>query len=104
MREFSAREIKRMVQESYASLLHEHTSCCGNYNSCCGVQEEGSNGEAEYDPKDLQMVPEEANLGLGCGNSLAIARLKEGQVVVNLGCGAGLAYFLAAQRWMNAEG
>lgn len=98
MRELSAREIKRMVQEGYTSLLHEHTSCCGNYNSCCGAQEEGSNREAEYDPKDLQMVPEEANLGLGCGNPLAIARLKEGQVVVDLGCGAGLDCFLAAQK------
>jgi SAM-dependent methyltransferase len=49
-----------------------------------------------YDDKDLNSVPEGANLGLGCGNPVALASLKEGDIVLDLGSGAGFDAFLAA--------
>jgi len=51
-----------------------------------------------YSEEDLKSVPDEANLGLGCGNPIALASLKEGEVVLDLGSGAGFDTFLAANR------
>jgi len=56
-----------------------------------------------YDPQDLAAVPEGADLGLGCGNPQAIAELKPGETVLDLGSGAGLDCFLAA-RTVGPEG
>lgn len=49
-----------------------------------------------YSPDELASIPVESNLGLSCGNPTAIANLKEGEVIVDLGCGAGFDVFLAA--------
>jgi arsenite methyltransferase len=51
-----------------------------------------------YSAEDLSSIPVESNLGLSCGNPLAVASLKEGERVVDLGCGAGFDCFLAARR------
>jgi len=51
-----------------------------------------------YSPEELKSVPDEANLGLGCGNPTALASLKEGEVVLDLGAGGGMDCFLAAQK------
>jgi ubiquinone/menaquinone biosynthesis C-methylase UbiE len=51
-----------------------------------------------YSPEALQSVPDAANLGLGCGNPVALAALREGDVVLDLGAGGGLDCFLAAQK------
>ena len=51
-----------------------------------------------YTPEELASVPAEANLGLGCGNPLRAADLQPGEVVIDLGCGAGLDCFLAGVR------
>jgi SAM-dependent methyltransferase len=51
-----------------------------------------------YSPEELASIPVEANMGLSCGNPTAFASLKEGEVVVDLGCGGGLDVFLAAQK------
>ena len=51
-----------------------------------------------YSLEELASVPEEANRGLGCGNPVRTAELKEGEVVLDLGCGAGLDCFLAATK------
>ncbi|NIQ06201.1 MAG: methyltransferase domain-containing protein, partial [Candidatus Korarchaeota archaeon] len=51
-----------------------------------------------YTEQDLKSVPEGANLGLGCGNPIALASLKEGEIVLDLGSGAGLDCFLAAKK------
>src|SRR3954468_8966606 len=51
-----------------------------------------------YSAEELSSIPADANMGLSCGNPTATASLKEGEVVVDLGCGGGLDVFLAAQR------
>src|SRR5512144_1516918 len=51
-----------------------------------------------YSRKELASIPAEANMGLSCGNPTAFASLREGEVVVDLGCGGGLDVFLAAQK------
>ncbi|KAL5391830.1 hypothetical protein DPSP01_001120 [Paraphaeosphaeria sporulosa] len=51
-----------------------------------------------YSASDLLSIPSEANLGLSCGNPLALANLHEGETVIDLGCGAGLDCFLAARK------
>lgn len=51
-----------------------------------------------YSPEELAAIPQEANLGLSCGNPTALASLKPGETVVDLGCGGGLDVFLAARR------
>jgi ubiquinone/menaquinone biosynthesis C-methylase UbiE len=51
-----------------------------------------------YSPEELASIPAEANMGLSCGNPTATARLKSGEVVVDLGCGGGLDVFLAAAK------
>jgi len=51
-----------------------------------------------YSTEDLASLPSQANMGLSCGNPVALAGLREGEVVVDLGCGGGLDVFLAAQR------
>ena len=69
-----------------------------------GIAEDGAPNEATgmahavgYSESDLAAVPEGANLGLGCGNPVALASLREGEVVLDLGAGAGFDAFLAAR-------
>ena len=51
-----------------------------------------------YSAEELASIPNESNLGLSCGNPLALASLKEGETVVDLGCGAGFDVFLAVKK------
>jgi arsenite methyltransferase len=94
-------EIKAMVRKNYgaaASATNTASSCCGS-DDCCG---DGSapialmSLQLGYSKEELAAVPEGANLGLGCGNPSAIAALKPGEVVLDLGSGAGFDCFLAA--------
>jgi arsenite methyltransferase len=57
-----------------------------------------------YDLKELAGIPQEANMGLGCGNPLAIADLREGETVLDLGSGGGLDCFLARQKGRRKRG
>jgi len=92
-------KIKEKVREGYARVARENTSCCGAPSSCCGsVASIQTIGEMiGYSKEDMSQVPEGANLGLGCGNPVALATLKEGQTVLDLGSGAGFDCFLAAK-------
>ncbi len=100
-------DVKRAVRDRYARVATESTSCCGP--SCCSPDDEAAAdaGTATaaamsraigYTDEELEALPEEANLGLGCGNPTAIAELDEGQIVLDLGSGAGIDCFLAARQ------
>ncbi len=72
-------------------------SCCGP--SCCGGTEETSSSTAlGYDNEQLRQIPEGADLGLGSGNPVAIAHLREGETVLDLGSGGGVDSFLASEK------
>ncbi len=89
-------EIKKVVREGYAKIARKGNSCC----SCSGSveQAEGIGKKIGYSDEELKSVPEGANLGLGCGNPIALASLEEGETVLDLGSGAGFDCFLAAKK------
>ena len=91
-------EIKKAVREGYAKVAKQDRSCCVPVNSCCGSTDLAQNISKSigYTEEELKAVPEGANLGLGCGNPVALASLREGETVLDLGSGAGFDCFLAA--------
>ncbi len=92
--------IKKVVREGYARIAKQGSSCCPPLTSCCGSTDsvQGISKSIGYTEEELKAVPEGANLGLGCGNPVALASLREGEVVLDLGSGAGFDSFLAADR------
>ncbi len=92
-------DVKKNVRQSYGQIAKTGGSCCGPSASCCGgaASAETISIGLGYSPDDVQSVPEGANLGLGCGNPVALASLKEGETVIDLGSGAGFDCFLAAR-------
>ncbi|MCX7857069.1 MAG: arsenite methyltransferase [Deltaproteobacteria bacterium] len=93
-------DIKKVVKEAYGEIAKGSGSCCGSLNLCCGsnVSPETISIKIGYSREDLNTVPQDANLGLGCGNPLAFTSLKEGDVVLDLGSGAGFDCFIAARK------
>ncbi|MBC8276396.1 MAG: arsenite methyltransferase [Chloroflexi bacterium] len=91
-------EVRKTVRQGYAQIAKSGSSCCAPQNSCCGTTNIATDISKKigYTDEDIQSVPEGANLGLGCGNPLAMASLKEGEVILDLGSGAGFDCFLAA--------
>ncbi len=93
------KDIKSVVRDSYAKIASKGGSCCDPKSSCCGSSTAKSISEMiGYTKEEINAVPEGANLGLGCGNPIALASLKEGEVVLDLGSGAGFDCFLAADK------
>jgi SAM-dependent methyltransferase len=96
--------IKEMVRARYGGIAAaSETSCCAPVaSSCCGPEGAASSHDKArrmgYSEAELAAVPDGANLGLGCGNPQAIAGMKPGETVVDLGSGAGFDCFLAAQQ------
>ncbi len=91
-------EIKKVVREGYAKIAKQDSSCCVPVDSCCGSTDlaQDISKSIGYTEEELKAVPEGANLGLGCGNPVALASLREGEIVLDLGSGSGLDCFLAA--------
>lgn len=91
-------EIRETVRKKYASVaIGANKCCCGGPSSCCSSSSAVQISEAiGYSQEQMASVPEGANLGLGCGNPVALASLREGETVVDLGSGAGFDAFLAA--------
>lgn len=81
-------KVKKIVRESYGKIAKSGCSCCDS----------GSGKELDYTEEELKSVPEGANLSLGCGNPVALASIKEGETVLDLGSGGGLDCFLAAKK------
>ena len=91
--------IKKEVRKRYAKVAKANDSCCESSVSCCSAPtHEQVSKTIGYSQKELDTVPEGANLGLGCGNPTALASLKEGERVLDLGSGAGFDCFLASKR------
>lgn len=92
----SEEELRNTVREHYKKIVNSPSSC--DPGSCCT-----QNSSEEYATKlgytkeDLVGLPDGANIGQGCGNPLAIAQLKPGEVVLDLGSGAGFDAFLAVR-------
>jgi arsenite methyltransferase len=100
-------EITREVRKRYAGVAKPEKTCCGGSGEsqkasvCCGSSNardaKNLSKNVGYSEAEMNSVPEGANLGLGCGNPTALAAIKEGDVVLDLGSGAGFDCFLAAQ-------
>jgi arsenite methyltransferase len=96
-------DVRSAVREHYASVAREEKPCCGSTarnGGCCGATPTPItvSRAVGYSEQEIGAAPAGANLGLGCGNPLAFAALAPGDVVVDLGSGAGFDCFLAAQR------
>ena len=94
-------EIKKAVRQRYARAAKQGGGCgCVPRSPCCGSTDVAQNisKAVGYSDEDIGAVPEGANLGLGCGNPVALASLKEGEVVLDLGAGGGFDCFLAAEK------
>ena len=84
--------MKDYVKKVYGDIAKNKKSCC------CNSKNTDVSEKVGYSKADLSSIPAEANMGLGCGNPVALASLKEGETVVDLGCGGGIDVFLAAKR------
>lgn len=93
--------IRKFVKDGYAKIANSdiHRNCCNSKN-CCGTTTSTktiSKGIG-YSDREINSVPDGANLGLGCGNPIALASLKKEETVLDLGSGAGFDCFLAANK------
>ncbi|MDR3623542.1 MAG: arsenite methyltransferase [Chlamydiales bacterium] len=96
-------EVKQEVRGAYGSVAdaNNQNKSCGNSRSCCGVSnkpDDNYSQELGYTKEELESAPEGSNMGLGCGNPQAIAALKQGEIVLDLGAGGGFDVFLAARK------
>ncbi len=96
----SAHEIRELVSNRYGEIARSSSSCCAGGCGCgpATISPEAIGQQIGYSPEELQVVPDGSNLGLGCGNPTAIEELSPGEVVLDLGSGAGFDAFLAARQ------
>jgi arsenite methyltransferase len=90
-------EIRDFVKKRYGEIAAKRASCCTP--SCCSPSNIDQARAIGYKDEDIESIPPEAaDMGLGCGNPTALAGLKEGEVVLDLGSGGGIDVFLAAKK------
>lgn len=98
----STESIRNLVRDGYAAIAKNTSSdCCSPGVSCCGSSPQDSDKlarELGYTVEELQSLPESANMGLSCGNPAALAALKPGEVVLDLGAGGGFDVFVAGRK------
>ncbi len=88
-------EIRKNVREAYSGIAEKGKSCC----TSCGPDNNKQFAKSiGYSEVELAAIPDDANLGLSCGNPTALASLSEGEIVLDLGSGAGFDCFLAASK------
>jgi len=91
----SKQDLKDVIKDRYGKIARgEETFCCPS----CGPTVTGQCLAVGYTAEELRLVPEAAILGVGCGNPTALADLKAGETVLDLGAGAGIDVFLAANK------
>lgn len=93
-------DIRASVRNTYRVIAESSGSCCGPSDASCGdgpTLTQVDSTELGYSAEEVRSVPEGADLGLGCGNPGAIARLQPGETVLDLGSGAGFDAFLSAR-------
>ena len=94
--------VRDTVREGYAKIARDTSAgCCGTGVSCCGSLPQESEKlarELGYSVEELKALPEGANMGLSCGNPAALAGLKPGEVVLDLGSGGGFDAFIAGRK------
>ncbi|MDD4541049.1 MAG: arsenite methyltransferase [Eubacteriales bacterium] len=109
-------KIKETIRRDYSAIAraNNESSCCSGASCCCTSGSSSSSGSCcgsgilpdqgglsellGYSPEDIASVPDGANMGLGCGNPLAISEMEEGEVVLDLGSGGGFDAFLASRK------
>lgn len=104
-------QVHDVVRSGYAEVARKSGSCCGptaeQATGCCGSTSTDTNAETAsligYSDEDITGAAAEGNLGLGCGNPTALASLKPGETVVDLGSGAGFDALLSAEK-LGPEG
>ena len=92
------KNIKKIVKKNYGQIAQRNSSCCGGGSCCSGSGSDNLSKIIGYSDAQINDVPDGANLGLGCGNPLAITSLKTGDVVLDLGSGTGFDAFLASRK------
>jgi arsenite methyltransferase len=89
--------IRKIVRERYGNIAESDNNSCTTKSCCPGGDSKATSMELGYSSSDVNQVPEGANMGLGCGNPRAIASLKAGETVLDLGSGGGFDCFLAVK-------
>ena len=94
--------VRQAVRSNYAEIARQNTASCAcssKKTSCCGTPSaKDTSKQLGYSEREVDAVPDGANMGLGCGNPQAIAALQPGEVLLDLGSGGGFDCFLAAPR------
>ena len=94
-------KIKEHVKKHYCEIAKRKCSSCSsscNSSSSCEIPPQYVAWKVGYSPRDIENLPEDSLLGLGCGNPVALANLKKGEIVLDLGSGAGIDVFLASKK------
>ena len=91
--------VRESVRKAYSEIAKTDGSCCQPSSSCCGSYSPTELAKGiGYSQEDLSILPDGANMGLSCGNPTALAELKPGEYVLDLGSGGGFDVFIAAQK------
>ena len=94
--------VRKLVREGYATIAKETSAgCCAPGVSCCGSTPQDADKlarELGYTVEELKALPDGANMGLSCGNPAALAALKSGETVLDLGAGGGFDAFIAGRK------
>ena len=99
MKQHDAKQIKASVRKHYADLIKTDESCCSPHTCCPDTETDSPAEKNGYTEAQISSIPTDAaEHSFGCGNPLGYADVQEGDVVVDLGSGAGIDVLLASQR------